>query len=253
MSDVFAYCQVSISPVRIDSSDASEMVTQLLFGEVVTVIEQTEKWWKIQSYADNYSGWVDPKQLGKLTKKEVNRWLDGLFYERAQVRRLNSSIGILSIVKGSFVPFHAESSFMIGDEEYEISDEQSTLSANDAFSIAKEYLNAPYLWGGKSPFGIDCSALVQSTFRFLDVNLPRDAAQQVEYGSDVAFGEHESGDVAFFHNSSGKIIHVGILNEKNEIIHASGIVRIDNFDSTGIKHAEKGYNTHSLNCIKRMI
>lgn len=253
MSDVFAYCLVSISPVRSDSSDASEMVTQLLFGEVVTVLERTDKWWKIQSYADNYAGWVDPKQLGNLTKKEVNRWLDGLFYERAQTRQMKSENGILSIVKGSFVPFHVESSFMVGDEEYEFIEEESQFSANTPFEIAKEFLNAPYLWGGKSPFGIDCSALVQSTFRFLDVNLPRDAAQQVDYGMEIAFGEQESGDVAFFHNSNGKIIHVGILNEKNEIIHASGTVRIDNFDSTGIKHATNGYNTHSLNCIKRMI
>ncbi len=253
MSEVFAYCKVSISPVRSDSNDPSEMVTQLLFGEVVTVSEQNEKWWRIQSYADNYSGWVDPKQLGKLSRKEVHRWLDGLFYERSQVRSLKSPSGILSIVKGSFVPFRAESSFMIGNEEYEFKDEHSTLTAHDAYSIAQEYLNAPYLWGGKSPFGIDCSALVQSTFRFLDINLPRDASQQVEYGAQIAFGDHESGDVAFFHNSKGKIIHVGVLNEKNEIIHASGSVRIDKFDSDGIKHSEKGYHTHSLNCIKRMI
>lgn len=253
MSDVFAYCSVSISPVRSNSSDTSEMVTQLLFGELVTVLEQTEKWWKIQSYADNYVGWIDPKQVNRLSKKEVNRWLDGLHYQRSQIRKLSSSSGVLTTVKGSFVPFHVESSFMIGDEEYAFIDEQELFSATNAFSIAEEYLNAPYLWGGKSPFGIDCSALVQATFRFLDVNLPRDASQQVDYGATIEFGDHACGDVAFFHNEHDKIIHVGILNEKNEIIHASGTVRIDNFDATGIIHAKKGYKTHSLNCIKRMI
>jgi len=112
-------------------------------------------------------------------------------------------------------------------------------------------LNAPYLWGGKSFFGIDCSGFTQQVFRFLDKRLPRDAYQQAEEGMTVEFDETEVGDLAFFANASGKITHVGIILENMQIIHAHGAVRLDELTKEGIFSADKGGITHYLTVIKR--
>lgn len=253
MSSISAYCKVAIAPVREDAKDSSEMVTQLLFGEMVDVMEEQEKWWKIRTYQDNYIGWVDPKQLRKLSKKEAGRWLDGLSYQRNLITELITPWGKQLIVKGSFVPFHVKDSFSIGNDEYFLAGEPDEKVGGNPVAIALEYLNAPYLWGGKTPFGIDCSGLTQQVFRFLEINLPRDASQQVEYGTSIDFEERLPGDVLFFSNENGKVIHVGIIKDDNEIIHASGQVRIDRYYQKGILHYSGEYYTHSFSAIKRMI
>ena len=113
------------------------------------------------------------------------------------------------------------------------------------------YLNTPYLWGGRSPFGIDCSGFTQVVYRLQGISLPRDAYQQAEIGTTLSFiEESEPGDLAFFDNNEGKIIHVGIILENNHIIHASGKVRIDRIDQQGIFNKEKGQHTHKLRLIK---
>lgn len=253
MSALSAYCKVSISPVREEAADSSEMVTQLLFGEVVDVLEQTEKWWKIRTYFDNYIGWIDPKQVRKLTKKEVGRWLEGLTYQRDLTILLQTPWGKQLIFKGSYIPFVDCDSFLIGNDEFIYLDKPSFNSSRDLIQLALEYNNTPYLWGGKTPFGIDCSGLTQMIFRFLDINLPRDASQQVEYGSNIDFEDRLPGDLFFFKNDNGKIIHVGIIKNEEEIIHASGQVRTDQYDEKGIKHYSGEFYTHHLAAIRRMV
>lgn len=251
MSAKFGYCKVSISPVRAENRDQAEIVTQLLFGELIHVEEITGSWCKITTFADNYSGWIDVKHFHFLSQKEANRWMDGLGNEQTIIRSLETPWGRQIIVKGSYIPLIEGVDFNIGKDTFRFAEESQAIQVSSIFEVAKEYLNAPYLWGGKTPFGIDCSGLTQMVFRFFGINLPRDASQQVEHGMVVPFDEIVSGDIAFFQNKDGKIIHVGILDGKGSIIHASGCVRIDSLTSEGIRHNENGSLTHVLSVIKR--
>jgi cell wall-associated NlpC family hydrolase len=115
-------------------------------------------------------------------------------------------------------------------------------------------LNSTYLWGGRSVFGIDCSGFTQSVFKFLNVHLLRDAQQQATQGELVAFLQQaHCGDLAFFDDGEGHIIHVGILLNAHEIIHAAGKVRIDKIDNQGIIEADTGQRTQRLRIIKRYV
>jgi hypothetical protein len=252
MLSKFGYCKVSISPVRSENKDLAEIVTQLLFGEIIHIEEISGSWCKIITFSDNYSGWIDVKHFLPLTQKELNRWQDGLSYENSIFRTLVTPWGKQRIVKGSFVPFNSKEEFKIGNDSFNFIEPAISLTPTSAYELAIEYLNTPYLWGGKSPFGIDCSGLTQTVFRFFEKNLPRDASQQIEHGLEVDFEDILEGDIAFFHNKEGKIIHVGILNGDGKIIHASGCVRIDSFTKEGIIHSESGFLTHNLNRIKRI-
>ncbi len=252
MSLKFGYCKVSISPVRSENKDQAEIVTQLLFGEIIQIEEILGSWCKIITFSDSYSGWIDIKHFLPLTQKELNRWQDGLSIENSIFRTLETPWGNQRIVKGSFIPYMNDKGFNIGNDFFQFIEPEIKLSTDSVYELATEYLNTPYLWGGKSPFGIDCSGLTQTVFRFFEKNLPRDASQQVDHGLEIDFEDILSGDIAFFHNKEGEIIHVGVLNGEGLIIHASGCVRIDSITKEGIIHSESGYLTHSLTVIKRL-
>jgi hypothetical protein len=246
----FGYCMVSAAPLRADKKDQSEIVSQLLFGEVVTIEELDAPWMHVTTFADNYSGFVDHKHIRRLTEKEVKRWMDGLSYSKSVLRSLSTPWGNQLIYRGSFVPQDVNS-FNIGNDNFEWLEEE-ILSASNPIQFAEEYINTPYLWGGKSPFGIDCSGITQVIYRFFDFNLPRDASEQIHHGVEVSFDEIEAGDLAYFNNSSGKTTHVGILDGNGGIIHASGHVRKDVFTPDGIYREDIDSITHPLFAIKRL-
>lgn len=243
------YCYVSISPVRSEAKDQSEIVTQLLFGETVTVLESAYPWIKIQSYADGYEGWIDAKHIKNLSNKELRRWSDGLGFSTKRERLLQTPWGKQWICRGSFVP-ELEDAFQIGNDHFAWL-EPADGNFDSLWHCAESYINAPYLWGGRSPFGLDCSGYTQAVYRFFGINLPRDAAQQALEGTDVSFEELETGDLAFFHNKLKKITHVGIVDDQGHILHASGHVRKDLLTPNGIVHSESGQLTHDLAVIKR--
>jgi gamma-D-glutamyl-L-lysine dipeptidyl-peptidase len=138
------------------------------------------------------------------------------------------------------------------DETNEVKTELQPFEAENIRQVALQYLDVPYLWGGKSFFGIDCSGFCQQVFRHFGINLPRDAYQQAEKGEVVGFlQEVVCGDLAFFDNEEGRITHVGLMLNTHEIIHASGKVRIDKIDHQGIINSETGVRTHQLRIIKR--
>lgn len=252
MAEKLGYCSVSLSPLRAEKRDASEMVSQLMFGELVTIKDIQSPWCEVVTYSDNYPGFVDSKHIRLLSDKEAKRWLDGLSFQKQLIRSLSTPWGKQLIYRGSFVPFGNEMNFNIGEDAFTYPDEQIEFSLSDTVQFATEYLNTPYLWGGKSPFGIDCSGFTQVILRFFDINIPRDASQQVEFGQEIEFEDCQRGDLAFFSNASGKVIHVGFLDGAGQIIHASGCVRIDHFTQQGIKHIISGELTHTLHSIRRM-
>jgi len=246
-----AACFVSISPLRAEPSDKAEMVSQLLFGDCVQIVNIEHPWAEVIVFDDNYHGYVDYKHLHPLSNKEYKRWMNGLdyVYER-EIAIQPKSGGIQYIPRGSRVPADLDS-FNIGDLQFEVSDDIGE-ATNKIYDLALEYLNTPYLWGGKTPFGIDCSGLTQIVCRLCGFNLPRDASEQVDLGSEVTFEDVEPGDLVFFINSGNHVHHVGIAGPDHTIIHASGHVRLDILRPEGIYREDKEEITHRLYRIMRL-
>ncbi len=244
-----AFCFVGISPIRSSPNDSSEQVSQLVFGEVVEVLEIKNYWVSIKTYKDSYEGYVDYKHLLALSDKELKQWLDQGEITSILTQTIKCPWGEQMIPCGSFIG--NEQIFSIGNYQF---DKISVDSFEKrGIELANTLINTPYLWGGKSSFGIDCSGFTQLIFRSLFINLPRDAYQQEELGQHVNFKDREPMDLAFFSNDQGKITHVGIILEGNLIIHASGRVRIDTLNQDGIWNEEMGTTTHKLTVIKRLI
>ncbi|MBC7566794.1 MAG: C40 family peptidase [Pedobacter sp.] len=259
MEQIFGICRVSVAPMRSEPSDRAENASQLLFGEFVEVLEQLEKWWYISAEFDGYKGWIDFRQLTLIPLKEYLKAKVTIYLAPAQA--LNALIdpqgNKLYLSPGSNLPNFKASECFLNNQKYEVlftPQNPEWTDINRLISTASFFLNAPYLWGGRTFFGIDCSGFVQNVFKLNGIGLRRDAWQQAEQGKTVDFlQEVVPGDVAFFDNEEGKIIHVGIMLNNTEIIHASSKVKIDPMDNQGIFNAELGKYSHKLRIIKRFI
>lgn len=248
---------LSIIPIRKEPSHKSEMVSQLLFGESYSLENIQGNWGLIKCAFDEYSGWIDLVQHTDLNEKEfhlLNSSDNGMALEL--VSSAASGFHSIPVLAGSRLPFFDGMNFKIAKEKFIYNGQaiqDSGKNVTHLERIAMRYLNAPYLWGGRSPFGIDCSGFTQVVFNFIGIALKRDAYQQAEQqGSIVNFVEEsQPGDLAFFSNEEGKIIHVGILLKDSRIIHSSGKVRIDKIDHFGIFNADTKKYSHQLKIIKR--
>ncbi len=255
----FGISPLSVVPIRRSASDKSEMVSQILFGEMVEILETKASWSKVRCSWDNYIGWIDSKQLKTITPDEFHlyRLNHACSIELLQPAAANGYY--LPITIGANLPNFDGLRFSLNGSSFQFSGQAITPSeiehsAEMLLKMARRYLYAPYLWGGRSPFGIDCSGFSQVVFKLIGVSLPRDASDQVSEGKLIDFIEQaQEGDLAFFENRKGKITHVGILMADNQIIHASGQVRIDRIDHFGIYNNDLGKYSHRLRVIKRVL
>ncbi|MCC7050509.1 MAG: C40 family peptidase [Bacteroidia bacterium] len=257
----FGICTLSVIPGRKEASDSSEMTTQILFGETFLINNQDEKWAEICLTADNYSCWVSTKQITPLTKQEFEQINKNSFY------LINDTISVIinktsghhfPVTAGGNLPDYLENTFKIAHQQYtyegEVSLKNQLPSRIKIVEKAFEFLNAPYLWGGRTILGIDCSGFTQLVYNLNGIALLRDAYQQAEKGLALSFiDETQEGDLAFFDNEEGKIIHVGIVLKNKQIIHASGKVRVDLLDHFGIFNQELKKYTHRLRLLKNYL
>jgi hypothetical protein len=253
-------CRLALIPMRKEPDDQSEMVNQILFGEHYEIQNRSidGKWMEIALQFDGYTGWIDSKQ---------NHFISEEYFEQIGRSDYRVCIDILShiyfrqvhlhIPIGSIIPISTNELFKL-EESISFSGNTKSLGQKKDMNFlektALKYLHAPYLWGGKSPFGIDCSGFTQQVFKICGYSLPRDAWQQEKKGLMVeGLPGILPGDLVFFKNDTGRINHVGIYLDGGRIIHASGKVRIDKLDEKGIFDSARGVYTHAMNSIKRIL
>lgn len=247
---MYGFCSLPVVPMRAEASDRAEMVSQLLFGDTFMVEQQGEKWTLIVMDYDGYRGWVDTKQIYFLDEDDYNKvkgWtiVSELLHVVAHVGGTE-----LLLPMGCKLPKAGESAPSGLAIEHYVAHDGAEASPLD---IATKWLGVPYLWGGKTCMGVDCSGFTQTVYKVCSIKLLRDASQQATQGHAVhSLDAAQEGDLCFFHNADGRIIHVGIYMGNGRIIHASGCVRIDTLDTKGIYNADVDKYTHTLSAIRRI-
>ena len=247
----YGICHLGIIPLRNENNHRSEMVSQLLYGDCYKIIEKRKSWYKIRMHWDGYEGWIPSNQVYQIEKE---------IYSKTTASTPQISTDLINYITDEndlMFPIILGSNLSGAktiNHVFEGKTQAGKKGKEWLIKTAYMYLNAPYLWGGRSPMGIDCSGFTQMVYKINGTPLKRDASQQAQEGETLSFiEESEAGDLAFFDDKEGKITHVGLLLENHHIIHAHGAVRIDQIDQTGIFNSETQTHSHKLRMIKKMI
>lgn len=253
----FGICHLNCIAIRKEPSDQSEMVSQLLFGEVFQVIVEDSDWVRIHVDYDFYEGWVLKFQVSELTEDKFKSLSEGKkHFSNEMVTYFNDHKNQPQILTlGAVLPEFDSGHFILNEQNLEFEGDvlYGSKSKSDLVHTAYKFLNTPYLWGGRTPFGVDCSGFTQMVYRINGHQLFRDAHQQASQGEVLSFIEEcEPGDLAFFDNEEGEIVHCGIILANNYIIHCHGKVRIDRIDSSGIYNVDTNRHTHKLRVMKQL-
>lgn len=247
----YGICPLSVVPLRISPEEASEMTSQLLFGEHFRILEARKNWSKIRVPSDKCEGWVPNNQFRGITQQdfELCEGKQPVFTtDLLSFAKLQNGTPI-SIILGSPIPLNNILKVTIEGNKT-----QGKQTKEHIADTALLYLHAPELKGGKTPFGLDASGLTQMVYKINGYNILRTAEEQARQGEALSFIEEcEPGDLAFFDDSNGLINHVGIVLENNFIIHVNGMVRIDRIDHTGIFNNDLRNYSHQLRVLKKII
>ncbi|WP_235299417.1 C40 family peptidase [Portibacter marinus] len=257
--DPYAICTVAVASLRSKPSHAEEQVSQLLFGEQAHILDRKGKQWlKVSTEWGGYIGWVPALQLYRIDKKDFEKNLEGQAMALELVQGALGRNHSVPICIGSTLNRFDGMSFRMPDGKMTYSGQallRDAVEMNNErlVKLGMKYIHAPYQWGGRSPFGIDGSGLIQMIYKLAGIRIPRDASGQIRAGEIVDFpSDAMPGDLAFFENAKGQIVHVGLITEESQILHAFGKVRLDYFDHHGIYNSELGKYTHKLRIIKRI-
>jgi gamma-D-glutamyl-L-lysine dipeptidyl-peptidase len=251
----YAFCCVPLSPLRKSPAHEAEMVNQLIFGEFVQVVETVKDWLKVRCKYDGYEGWCQSSQMAPADEAGYNQ--EDFFLTVDWVSAVGFNGQQMLVPLGSLLPVFRHGVYDYCNNTISFDGPVMNVAVGKADSdqiklLAFKFLNTAYLWGGKTVFGTDCSGFTQTVFKCMNLKLPRDAYAQAETGTPVDFlMQARCGDLAFFDNEDGRIIHTGLLLNTQEIIHAAGKVRVDKIDNAGIIHTDSGMRTHRLRIIRR--
>ncbi|GGG26841.1 NlpC/P60 family protein [Pontibacter amylolyticus] len=254
----YGICMLSLVPMRAEPSDKAEMVTQVLFGECLEVLSKQGNWVQVKLASDEYTGWIDYKQYVPVSTGYYQEWKAAQHPRALDIVQVVSNADMrIPVGIGAYLPFFDGMSLRIDGQSYQYSGRATNpavpVTTAQLAKLALGFLKAPYLWGGKSMFGIDCSGFTQQVYGLCGYQLPRDASQQVAVGDEVHFAtQTQPGDLAYFANEEGRITHVGIMLDGQHIMHAHGEIRIDTLDHNGIYNAERKRYSHNLRIIKRI-
>jgi len=248
----------SLVAVRREPSESSEMINQLLFGETFTIIENYSNWLRIIGSFDSYEGWIDSKLVAVLSDDMLASYANPKVANSLFLAKKTGSNYPIRLCPGSSIYGYENDRFSVGESTYQCIEnpftEANSNIVDELVHVSKLFVNSPYLWGGRSPYGIDCSGLTQVVFKILGISIPRDAGQQVKLGETVDFiNMAQPGDLAFFDNEEEIITHVGIIIDNSKIIHSSGYVKIESIDHQGIFNLNSQKYSHKLRVIKRIL
>jgi gamma-D-glutamyl-L-lysine dipeptidyl-peptidase len=251
----FAACRLSLVPVRRHGDLLSEITTQVLLGEWVEMLEEGRAFCRVRLLRDGYEGWIDRRQF--------TRWLDtagdaAVHFSDDHCGAAEGAQCRMALPLGTPLPGFADGKIQLAGETWAWAGRVRTVPPGPVdraalTATAQRYLHTPYLWGGRTVFGIDCSGLTQSAYAVHGVQLLRDARQQITQGTEITAEEALPGDLVFFASAALGVHHVGMVLAQGAVIHASSMVREDDLVAEGIRHRETGEITHPVHSFRRVL